>query len=78
MILRAMGEAGAEPRATVMVGDTTYDMQMARNDGASADGAAWAYHYEQHLWDTGAHAVIGDNSDLAGVVERVTGPTRSP
>jgi phosphoglycolate phosphatase len=78
MILRAMGEAGAEPRATVMVGDTTYDMQMARNAGASAVGVAWGYHDEQHLWDSGAHAVIGDFADLAGVVERVTGPARSP
>ncbi len=78
MMLRAMDETGAEPRATVMVGDTTYDMEMARNAGASAVGVAWGYHDEQHLWDTGAHAVISDFADLPAVVERVTGPLRSP
>jgi len=78
MMLRAMDEAGAEPSATVMVGDTTYDMEMARNAGASAIGVSWGYHDEKHLWDTGAHAVISDFADLPGVVERVTGTAPSP
>ena len=78
MMLRAMDEAGAEPEATVMVGDTTYDMEMARNARAFAVGVAWGYHEEQHLWDAGAHAVIGDCADLPAVVERIANPTRSP
>lgn len=77
MMLRAMDEVGADPSTTVMVGDTTYDMQMARNAGARAVGVAWGYHDEEHLWDTGAHAVISDFADLPAVVEQVTGPTRS-
>lgn len=77
MMLRAMDEAGAEPSATVMVGDTTYDMEMARNAGALAVGVAWGYHDEQYLWDTGAHAVISDFAELPAVVERVV-PTTGP
>lgn len=78
MILRAMNEAGADPGATVMVGDTTYDMEMARNAGTLAVGVAWGYHDERHLWDSGAHAVIGEFGDLPAVVERLSNPTRSP
>jgi phosphoglycolate phosphatase len=77
MMLRAMEEAGADPRATVMVGDTTYDMEMARSAGAAAVGVAWGYHYEGLLWDAGAQAVIADFADLAAAVERVAGPAPS-
>ena len=33
MILQAMAEVGGNAATTVMVGDTTYDMEMARNAG---------------------------------------------
>lgn len=78
MMLRAMDAVGAEPGASVMVGDTTYDMLMARNAGVSAIGVAWGYHDEQHLWDSGAHAVISDFAHLSEVAERMTGPTPPP
>ncbi|MEH0072187.1 HAD-IA family hydrolase [Pannonibacter sp. Pt2-lr] len=35
MVLRAMGETGAEPLRTVMIGDTSFDMEMARAAGVS-------------------------------------------
>jgi len=41
MLLNAMSEAGAEPADTVMIGDTTYDMEMARRAGTMALGVAW-------------------------------------
>jgi len=78
MMLRAMDETGAQPGATVMVGDTTYDMEMARNAGTFAVGVAWGYHDEEHLWDSGAHAVISDFAHLSDVVERVTALAPSP
>lgn len=77
MMLRAMDAVGADPAGTVMVGDTTYDMLMARNAGTSAVGVAWGYHDEEHLWASGAQAVISDFSHLAEVVERVTGASPS-
>ncbi len=78
MMLRAMDAVGAVPGATVMVGDTTYDMEMARNAGTSAVGVAWGYHDEKHLWAAGAHAVISDFAHLSEAVERVTGAASSP
>jgi phosphoglycolate phosphatase len=44
MLLRAMAETGADPDRTVLVGDTSYDMEMARRAGARAVGVAWGYH----------------------------------
>ena len=34
----------SEPDATVMVGDTTYDIEMARSAGVGAIGVGWGYH----------------------------------
>ena len=41
MLVNAMRETGAEPRDTVMIGDTSYDMEMTRAAGVGAIGVAW-------------------------------------
>ena len=57
MLETAMAEAGAEPANTVMIGDTAYDMAMARAAGCRAVGVAWGYHSTEELLDSGADAV---------------------
>jgi len=57
MIEMAMAEAGAAPETTVMIGDTSYDMMMARAAGAHALGVAWGYHPPHELTAAGAHAI---------------------
>ena len=57
MIETAMAESGATPATTVMIGDTSYDMMMARAAGARALGVAWGYHPPGELTAAGAHAV---------------------
>ena len=59
-----MAETGVEPSRTVMIGDTTFDIEMARNAGTFAVGVDWGYHPTEDLWDAGAHAVISDFNDL--------------
>ena len=49
MILSAMAQTGVEPHATLMIGDTTYDIEMARNAGVGAIGVAWGYHAPERL-----------------------------
>lgn len=66
MLLRAMAEVGAEPENTVMVGDTSYDMKMARAAGCHAVGVAWGYHPVAELHESGAHAVIEAYEALLG------------
>lgn len=58
MLQRAMADVGAEPGDTVMVGDTSYDMAMARAAGCHAVGVAWGYHPVEELHAAGAHTVI--------------------
>ncbi len=58
MLRRAMAETGAEPAATAMIGDTTYDILMGLSAGTAAIGVAWGYHPPEELRAAGAHAVV--------------------
>ncbi len=64
MILAALAETGIEAASATMIGDTTYDMQMARAAGVHALGVAWGYHPHDHLRDAGAEAIAHDFSEL--------------
>jgi phosphoglycolate phosphatase len=68
MLLRAMRETGVEPENTVMIGDTSYDMLMARNAGANPLGVAWGYHSAPELREVGAAAVAEDFSHLMSLL----------
>lgn len=57
MALAAMREAGAAPASTVMIGDTGWDMGLARAAGVGAIGVGWGYHDAEELEGAGAHAV---------------------
>ncbi len=58
MIYRAMLETGASPGVTVMIGDTSYDIAMARSAGVGALGVTWGYHHRDELNEAGAHCII--------------------
>jgi phosphoglycolate phosphatase len=60
MVIDAMGEAGVAPADTVLVGDTVFDMEMARAAGVRAIGVAWGYHPVEALRAAGAQGVIED------------------
>lgn len=57
MALAAMAEAAVEPRRTIFVGDTGWDMGCARGAGVGAIGAGWGYHEIEELTAGGAHGV---------------------
>lgn len=44
MLLAAVAEAGVAPRDTVIIGDTSFDMEMGRAAGAQTIGVTWGYH----------------------------------
>jgi phosphoglycolate phosphatase len=71
MVLDAMREAGAAPDDTVVVGDTVYDIAMARAAGATAVGVAWGYHEASALQEAGAYAVIDRFDELGPMLERI-------
>lgn len=57
MLVRALAETGIAPDRAVMVGDSTYDMRMARDAGVGALGVAWGYHAPEALLAAGAETV---------------------
>ena len=65
MLTQAMQEAGTPASMTVMVGDATYDMMMAREAGAAAVGVAWGYHPPGALFGAGAVIVVESAETLA-------------
>jgi phosphoglycolate phosphatase len=44
MLLELMSEFGASPQRTLMVGDTTHDLQMARNAGCPSVAVSYGAH----------------------------------
>lgn len=68
MVLRAMEETGASPADTVMIGDTSYDILMARSAGVPAIGVAWGYHTAEELVEAGAAEVALDYAHLMALL----------
>ncbi|MCC4251030.1 HAD-IA family hydrolase [Sphingobium naphthae] len=64
MLLTAMADAGATPETTVMIGDTSFDIDMGLAAGARAIGVGWGYHPAQELTAAGAHGVAMDSMEL--------------
>lgn len=68
MILTAMAETGVAAPEVVMIGDTTFDMAMARSAGVTGVGVSWGYHPPQSL---GADHVIDEFTQLRPLLERI-------
>lgn len=64
MLEAALFEAGATPGQAVMIGDTSFDMEMARAANVRAIGVAWGYHTSDDLMLAGAQAVASDPHHL--------------
>lgn len=69
MLEAALFEAGASPREAVMIGDTSFDMLMARSAGVRAVGVAWGYHAPAELLASGALSVAESAAALAAALE---------
>ena len=69
---RAMAEVGAGRAETVLIGDTTYDMEMAANAGVRAVGVGWGYHGSEELTASGAARVVESFDDLPPCLASLT------
>ncbi|MCK0129119.1 HAD-IA family hydrolase [Erythrobacter sp. F6033] len=71
MLEAALFEAGAQPAEAVMIGDTSFDMEMGRAAGVHSVGVAWGYHPPEELLATGARQVVDQVSELHVALEQL-------
>lgn len=68
MLEAALDEAMVMAGDAVMIGDTTYDIAMARAAGVRAIGVTWGYHPAIDLVEAGADAVATTPADLLEIL----------
>lgn len=64
MLLQAIGEAGVRASDAIMIGDTTFDMEMAKAADIHGVAVAWGYHRPERLMTAGAACVVSDMDEL--------------
>lgn len=64
MLDSALAETGVPAARAVMIGDTTFDMEMARAAGLTGFGVDWGYHPAPALHAAGAALVAADYAQL--------------
>lgn len=72
LLLEAMSDIGADASATVMIGDTTFDIEMAVGAGTSAVGVSWGVHEVGELEAAGAHRIITSFDEVHATVSAMT------
>ena len=68
MLEAALFEAAVQPGDAVMIGDTSFDMEMAVAAGVRAIGVAWGYHEAHELRAAGAVAVAETAEELGELI----------
>lgn len=68
MLEAALFEAGVQPQDAVMIGDTSFDMEMATGAAVRAIGVAWGYHAPEELLETGAAKVADTPAHLKALL----------
>lgn len=69
MIEAALAATGVDRAATVMIGDTAFDMEMARAADVRAIGVSWGYHETEELMASGADVVVHTMDELRAALE---------
>ena len=66
MLHELMREFGTEPQRTLMIGDTTHDLQMALNAGCASVGVTWGAHEPQGFEVLQPRCVVQSVRELHG------------
>ena len=63
-----MEALGAEPSATLYVGDSSIDMATAHNSGIASCGVSWGFRGRQELEDAGAEYIVDTAEELLALI----------
>lgn len=66
MLTELLQELNVPVQRALMIGDTSYDMDMATRIGMDAVAVAWGVHQPQELLDAGAATVLPGVNELSG------------
>ena len=69
MVLECCAEMHIAPENTIVIGDSVFDMEMAKAAGAQAIGVAWGYNEVALLRAAGADSIAGDADELKQLLE---------
>lgn len=72
LMLQTLAETGVDAADAVMVGDTTFDILMARNAGTTAIGVSWGVHERHELTEAGAAHVVDEFHEIPPTLHRLT------
>lgn len=73
MTFAAMDMVGAEPENTVVIGDTSYDILMAKDARAPSIGVTWGLDSAANLTQSGAHEIAHKAEELPRLIEKLIG-----
>lgn len=68
MVLTACAQTGIAPEDTVIIGDTSFDMDMGRAAGVGTIAVSWGYHGRDRLAASGPDHVVEDFDALRRVL----------
>ncbi|WP_417259838.1 HAD-IA family hydrolase [Celeribacter sp.] len=71
MVAACLADANASAAETIVVGDTTYDMEMARAARCHGLGVLWGYHGRDALMSAGAARVLDDFAELPAALDEI-------
>lgn len=73
MVLSACAQTGIAAEHAVMIGDTSFDMEMGRAAGVATIAVTWGYHSAERLADCAPDRMVADFAGLRGALAELIG-----
>ena len=68
MVQQAAAQSGIDLARTLMIGDSSFDMKMAKSAGATAIGVSWGFQSVPILQESGADVIVDSFEALAEAI----------
>ena len=69
MVIESCKQTGVLPENTYVIGDSIFDMQMAKLAHAKAIGVFWGYNTPEALKEAGADKLVREPKDIISIFE---------
>ncbi|MDH5798268.1 MAG: HAD-IA family hydrolase, partial [Paracoccaceae bacterium] len=72
MLEKCLRDTGVDARRAVMIGDTSFDIEMGRAAGFRTIGVTWGYHPVASLRQAGADVLVENFAAVPDAVDELT------